>query len=430
MPGILIADDEAIITMQLEERLTAMGYHVAGMVANGESAIEKARTIKPDLVLMDIVMPGKINGIEAAGIINQELCIPVVFVTSYADDTIIEKARNVQPYGYIVKPFNERELKAAIEIALFKWTTERKETQSPRHDKKIDTQTEEYLDLSRLKTLLVHDIFTDLVLFMYTDPLAKEPVYRFILDEGIRRKSRILFAYFSSTLQRNFPKEIQNGQIVTKRLKKNQVLSLIPAIDKCTEFLAENTADGSLQILFDFSDCDDFQDIMAVKNLVLEKKALAFPISGIISADMGMMDQARITAIAENISRIIISNGRNTMLSFAHNSYPANSIFAVSQETVHDVVKKSLGPVVLSLLDRPVSGHDLIHEIHNRYKVLIPQARIYSFLHDLEKDGYLELKMSGKSKLYCPTETGKKYISRCMSDYKTIFSHILGSDTN
>jgi len=107
MSQILVVDDEAIITMQLEERLSAMGYTVAAMAANGEDAIEKAKRTKPDLVLMDIVMPGRYNGIEAAKVITDELDIPVVFVTSYADDAIIEKAKQVRPYGYIVKPFNE-----------------------------------------------------------------------------------------------------------------------------------------------------------------------------------------------------------------------------------------------------------------------------------------------------------------------------------
>ena len=96
-----------IITMQLEERLTEMGYSVSGMAASGEEAVEKARLARPDIVLMDIVMPGKLNGIEAAKIITEELDIPVVFVTAYADDSVVTSAKSVRPCGYIVKPFNE-----------------------------------------------------------------------------------------------------------------------------------------------------------------------------------------------------------------------------------------------------------------------------------------------------------------------------------
>jgi DNA-binding PadR family transcriptional regulator len=91
------------------------------------------------------------------------------------------------------------------------------------------------------------------------------------------------------------------------------------------------------------------------------------------------------------------------------------------------VVKKSLEPVVLSLLDKPISGYDIVHEIHNRYRVLIPQARVYTLLHDLLDNVYLEIRISGKSKLYCPTEKGKKHISRKLDNFKQVFRHIMGS---
>ena len=83
--------------------------------------------------------------------------------------------------------------------------------------------------------------------------------------------------------------------------------------------------------------------------------------------------------------------------------------------------------MVLSLLDKPISGYDIVHEIHNRYKVLIPQARVYTLLHDLLENGYLEIRVSGKSKLYCPTEKGKKHISQKLNDFKQVFQHILGT---
>src|SRR4030042_6000904 len=139
MSKILVVDDEAIITMQLEERLSSIGYTISGMAASGEEAVEKARRLLPDIVLMDIVMPGKMNGIEAAKKITEELDIPVVFVTSYADDAIIEKAKHVRPYGYIVKPFNELVIKATVEVALFRKTSEQKE----RDMKKAGSRTPE-----------------------------------------------------------------------------------------------------------------------------------------------------------------------------------------------------------------------------------------------------------------------------------------------
>ena len=109
--------------------------------------------------------------------------------------------------------------------------------------------------------------------------------------------------------------------------------------------------------------------------------------------------------------------------------FPPNRSRLVPQATIDDVVKKSLEPVVLSLLDKPISGYDIVHEIHNRYNVLIPQARIYTYLYDLENKGYLAMKTSGKSKLYSPTESGKKYIHNRLNEFKFVFRHILGDRT-
>ncbi|HUT38636.1 MAG TPA: response regulator [Methanoregula sp.] len=438
MAKILVVDDEAIITMQLEERLSTMGYTVAGMAATGEEAIDKARQVKPDLVLMDIVMPGKMNGIEAAKIIAEELHIPVVFVTSYADDTVIEKAKHVRPYGYIVKPFNELEIKAAIEVALFRKSTEQYEQiQKKPARTKISPGAETgpvagegiaYLDLPEIKTVLLTDIFTDIVLFLYTDQVIKEPIFKFVLDEGIKKGGRNLFAYSQSTLQKYYPKEIVKKELFIHRIKKDEVFALIPVLDKCIESLPGAGTTGSLQILLDFSDTEEFDDILAIRNLILKKKESGTPVSGIIALNIGKIDHTLIKSMAGGIPKIIVSTGKETMLSFAHHTFPLESVSVVPQSTIDDVVKKLLEPVVLALLDKPISGYDIVHEIHNRYKVLVPQARVYTLLYDLLRDGYLEIRVSGKSKLYCPTEKGEKHISQKLKDFKLVFQHILGHD--
>jgi len=122
----MIVDDEAAITTQLEERLTLMGYEITGSASSCQEAVEMARRTRPDIILMDIVMPGRKDGIDAAEIIKAELDIPVIFLTAYADQKFIDKARIVEPFGYIVKPFHEREIKATIEIALHKKNIERR----------------------------------------------------------------------------------------------------------------------------------------------------------------------------------------------------------------------------------------------------------------------------------------------------------------
>lgn len=441
MSNILVVDDEAIITMQLEERLSAMGYTISGMAASGEEAVDKARRLRPDIVLMDIVMPGKMNGIEAAKIISEELDIPVVFVTSYADDNIIEKAKNVRPYGYIVKPFNELEIKAAIEVALFRKATEhqleRKTKKSPQASSVAESKSPAfddlaYYDLPEIKSVLLNDIFADIVLYFYTEQVSKEPIFKFALEEGIKKGGRNLFAYFHSTIQKYFPKEIQKGDLFTHRIKRNEVFSLIPVLEKCTESLLNADAPQTLQILLDFSETEEFNDILAVKKLLLSKKETGIPVSGILAVNMGKIDHTLIQFLAEDISKIIVSTGKETTLSFAHHTFPGGSVSVVPQSTIDDVIKKSLEPVVLSLLDKPISGYDIVHEIHNRYNVLIPQARVYTLLYDLKEEGYLEIRVSGKSKLYCPTEKGKKHFSQKLNEFRQVFQHILsgGSEIN
>jgi two-component system, response regulator PdtaR len=442
MSKILVVDDEAIITMQLERRLGVMGYTVSGMAACGKDAVEKARSLMPDLVLMDIVMPGEIDGIEAARIITGDLGIPVVFITAYADDTIIKKANSVRPYGYIVKPFTELGLKAAIEVALFRKATELEEQKltKPVREKTSSGTTAgqptgddlAYLDLPEIKTVLLKDIFTDIVLFLYTDQVAKDPIFKFSLEEGIKKGGRNLFAYFQSTLPKYFPKEIQKKELYTQRIKQKEVFALLPILEKCTESLLGSGTPDSLQILIDFSETEEFEDILAIRKLVLLKKEAGLPVSGIIALNIGKIDHTLIKTLSEGISKIIVSTGKETTLSFAHHTFPADAVSVVPQSTIDDVVKKSLEPVVLSLLDKPISGYDIVHEIHNRYKVFIPQARVYTLLHDLLENGYLEIRVSGKSKLYCPTEKGKKHISQKLNDFKLVFQHILtgGSGIN
>jgi signal transduction histidine kinase len=115
---ILIVEDEAIIADTLATRLTKMGYQVVDTIDTGEDAIEISIQKKPDLVLMDIMLAGDMDGIEAAQRIYHILSIPIVFLTAYADEKTLEKAKITKPFGYIVKPFKEQELKATIEIAL------------------------------------------------------------------------------------------------------------------------------------------------------------------------------------------------------------------------------------------------------------------------------------------------------------------------
>lgn len=118
--NILIVEDELLIAKNLSQKLEKLGYKIADIVSSGADAIQHAGEMKPDLILMDIVIKGDIDGIETAAIINQELDIPIIYTTAYADDETLQRAEKTGSYGYVLKPFKERELHATIKIALGK----------------------------------------------------------------------------------------------------------------------------------------------------------------------------------------------------------------------------------------------------------------------------------------------------------------------
>ena len=114
---VVIADDESIIRMDLKEMLTGLGYHVVGEAGDGISAVSLARELKPDLVIMDIKMPD-LDGIAAARILREEKIAPVLLLTAFSQQELVEGAKDAGVAGYIVKPFRECELVPAVEVAL------------------------------------------------------------------------------------------------------------------------------------------------------------------------------------------------------------------------------------------------------------------------------------------------------------------------
>ena len=122
---ILVVEDEPIVALDLQQRLERMGYRVPHVVATGEAAIATASRERPQLVLMDISLKGAMDGVEAAKQIITQLRIPVVYLTAFFDDHTLERAKVTEPYGYLLKPFEERELHTTIEVALYKHQAER-----------------------------------------------------------------------------------------------------------------------------------------------------------------------------------------------------------------------------------------------------------------------------------------------------------------
>jgi CRP-like cAMP-binding protein/AmiR/NasT family two-component response regulator len=129
---VLVVEDEGLVAADLEEALESLGFEVCGVTASGDEAIILAQELKPDLVLMDIFIEGEKDGIEAASAIRERENIPVVYLTAHADDATLARAKVTEPYGYIIKPFEEVELRTALEIALFKHASEQSRNNNQR----------------------------------------------------------------------------------------------------------------------------------------------------------------------------------------------------------------------------------------------------------------------------------------------------------
>jgi signal transduction histidine kinase len=167
---ILVVEDETITARDLRSRLTTLGYRIGAVARSGEEAIDKAAAIRPDLVLMDISLSGDMDGVQAAAEIRARFGIPVTYLTAFADEETLARAQETAPYGYLVKPFDERELHATIQTAL--------------HRHRLDQEAEEAIRVKGdMVTAVTHELrasfativgFTELLLNGEFGPLAPE----------------------------------------------------------------------------------------------------------------------------------------------------------------------------------------------------------------------------------------------------------------
>jgi signal transduction histidine kinase len=140
---IMVVEDESVVGFDLKRILSNLHYDVVGIIRTGEEAFVKAFEQKPDLILMDIMLDGKMNGIETAEEIKKDMDVPIIFLTAYADNNTLQSAKLTEPYGYILKPFEDKSLQSAIEIALYKHKMEKKLKESERRYKMISAKLQE-----------------------------------------------------------------------------------------------------------------------------------------------------------------------------------------------------------------------------------------------------------------------------------------------
>ncbi|MDY9923452.1 response regulator [Methanobacterium sp.] len=135
--SIMLVEDEIIVAADVKNRLENMGYSVLGIFDTGEEAIQKAGELKPSLVLMDIVLKGEMDGIDAAQNIRELYDIPIIYLTAYSDEKTLERAKVTEPFGYVLKPFEDREIQSAIEMAIYKHQMEKKLKESEEKYRKL-----------------------------------------------------------------------------------------------------------------------------------------------------------------------------------------------------------------------------------------------------------------------------------------------------
>ncbi len=158
---ILIVEDEAVVALELKITLESLGYEVTDCVATGLETIASVAKDAPDLMLMDIRLKGDMDGIDAARNVQDRMDLPVIFLTAYADDEILKRARQIRPFGYLMKPINERDLKTAIEIAVYSDAIESKRKQAEKELQEREEQYDKLFNSMLNGFLLVEMIFDE-----------------------------------------------------------------------------------------------------------------------------------------------------------------------------------------------------------------------------------------------------------------------------
>ncbi|MEP0871010.1 ATP-binding protein [Trichocoleus desertorum AS-A10] len=193
---ILVVEDEKIIAFDIQKSLESSGYSVPAIVSSGEQVIEKIPEVEPDLVLMDIILKGELDGVKTAEIVRDRFDIPVVYLTAHADETTLKRAKISDPFGYILKPFEDRELVTTIEIALSRHRAESATRKALQQEKELSELRSRFVSVvsHEFRNPLSTILFSTELLEKYQSRLseAKRLTYLQRIQAAVKRMSQLL----------------------------------------------------------------------------------------------------------------------------------------------------------------------------------------------------------------------------------------------
>lgn len=288
-PRILIVEDERIVAGDIRSRLRRLGYTVVDMVSTGEEAILRAEALHPDLVLMDIRLEGDMDGIQAAEAIRSRLDIPVIYLSAFADKQTVERAKVTEPFGYLIKPFEDSELHSTIEVALYKRKTEAQR-------RALETQLLQAQKMESIGTLVVglaHNLNNILAIILgYSSRLertmddpAKISQSVTAINQAVRRGASLIQQLIGVTTKAN----LQFTSVDVNSLLQDILRMVIEIFPRTITFHQQ------LDHINPFVSADQNQLHQALLNILLNARD-AMPRGGMISIATTMTDAAALRA--------------------------------------------------------------------------------------------------------------------------------------